>query len=704
MCHPLQRTGTWLMVLLLLLPAAALPARERTGTICGIVVDEMGHGLTRASVFLMDGSGSSLLESTLTDSEGRYRFDGLFPDTYRLRAEHPGFLPSGLGPLTAESGGMSTAPFVLRPGPAADGAGDKTARTASDAGGASPAVKTARQPEGDGEPPPEGTVAETLAGVNRDALKALDRPFDPVDGEPARTAGGGIHGDIIIAAQASGAEGDQSALRAGLGGRAPGPTRWTVELSRENRPSLFSAGPGGPLLWRVVRTETAAFELRSMPTADKGTRLPEQTFRLELAEQMTGNDRWPAAGFRSVAAEWNSTGGRGRGEMGLDLFYASGNDGSAGLGAGMMANRAGSAELLLLGGRYSGVIAGDHELQLHWRHGSLNGDQTGLPFQGSTGMLPGAPGGIVGPLSRGWEMVVNGSDRWKATDPLHLLCNVEYRMAGGERATRLARPSMGLVYVPFERMSVTSSVGLALRSSRIAPPDGKPADALRSGGNEEVQRHSEVEYGLSLEQVFGEGYNLEVDLSVEDVQPVSVADFDPAAAFGPAGGGMLLLADGGTARKREMRLSLAKDFGPFLAGRFGTSILDGTGDIVALAAVPGTGSRWPGPDSGGRVRGISGHVDTYLPGIGTGILVTFHRLSNLETGLLEHERSPAGDITGLDLGLRQRLLSTAGLDLQLLMAISSLSTGSDSFQGLVHSLVGENSPYRRIVGGLSVHF
>jgi len=700
--HPLQRTGTWLMVLMLLLPAASLSARERTGTICGIVVDEMGRGLARASVFLIDGSGSSLLESTLTDSDGRYRFDGLFPEAYRLRAEHPGFLPSGLGPLTAESGRMATAPFVLRPRPAAPEPGEGTARTAAGRGETPVAVTEARQPESDDDPRPEGTVAETLAGVNRDALKAIDRPVEPSGGEPVQRAGGGLSGDVMIAAQGSGAEGDQSILMASLAGRALGPTRWTVELSRENTPSLFSSGPGGPLLWRVVRTESAAFELRTIPVADSGARLPEQTFRLELAEQMTGENRRSTAALRSVSTAWNRAGRHGR--MGLDLYYSSGSDWLAGLGPHAAEERPDGTELLLLGGRYSGEIAGDHELQLQWRHGSLAGDPSGMPFHASSGALPGAPGGFVGPLSEGWETVINGSDRWRATDPLHLLCNMEYRIAGGERSTRLARPSMGLVYAPFARMSVTSSVGLALRSTRVGQSTDMAAETLKSGEAQRVHRHSEVEYGLCLEQVFGEGYNLEVDLSVEDVQPVSVVDFDPSAAFGPAGGGMLLLADGGTARKREMRLSLAKDFGPLLAGRLGTSILDGTGDIVALAAVPGYGNRWPGPDGGSRVRGISGHVDTYLPGLGTGILVTFHRLSNLDPGLVEQHRGPAGEITGLDLGLRQHLLHTAGLDLQLLMAISSLSTGADSFQGLMDSLVGEHSPYRRIVGGLRVHF
>lgn len=715
MRQPLQRTGTWLMVLLLLLPAATLAARERTGSICGIVVDKLGNGLIRANVFLMDESGTTLLDSTLTDIEGRFLFPGLFPETYQLRAERTGFQPAALGPVAAESGRMATAPFVLRHSPEPP---------PSDAAGVAPvmndsvhqaSIQPARQSGLEDTPEPEGTLAETLAGVNRDALKALDRPGalipDPGD-QPSRPPGmagqTGINGDLMIAGIGSGAAGDQSILMASLAGRTLGPTRWTVELTRENNPSLFSSGLGGPLLWRVVRTESAAFELSSMPLSDIGTRLPEQTFRLELAERFTSEDPRNGPGFRSVGAEWDRTMGGGRNELGLDLFYArgSGADGSA------IAERSGPAHgsrdqatLLLLGGRIRSQWAATHELLLHWRHGSLSGNPAYLPFSTTDGM-PGAPGGFITPLAEGWETVINGSDRWEAFDPLHLLCNMEYRIAGGESSTRLVRPSMGLVYAPFDRMSVTSSVGLALRSSNHNDPteDGD-ASFKAVNDNPSRQRHNGLEYGVSLEQGFGLGYNLELDLSVEDVQPPSITGFDPSAAFGPAAGGMILLADGGTARKREMRLSLSKQFGTLLASSLGTSFLDGSGDILALAAVPSDDNRWADTLGGtNRVRGVSGHFDTFLPTMGTGILVTFHHLSNTEAGLQERNHSAAGDITGLDVGLRQRILSTAGLDLQLLMAISGLAFNEHSFHGVVDSLIGEESPYRRIVGGLRVHF
>lgn len=704
---PLHRTGTWLMVLLLLLPAANLAAKDRTGTICGIVVNKLGHGLIRADVFLMDESGTILLDSTLTDSQGRFLFHGLFPQDYQLRAERSGYQPAGLGPVTAESGKMATAPFVLRQQPEptlVPAGGGRVVATAIGPVTDDPAETT--QPA---QRAPEGTLAETLAGTNRDALKALDRPAS-LDESTALARGlanqPGLTGDLLIASGGSDATGDQSTLMASLSGRAFGPTRWTVELSRENNPSLFISGLGGPLLWRVVRTESVAFELTSMPTSDVGTRLPEQTFRLELAEQFTTGDRWGGPGVRSLAADWDriSDGS----QMGLDLLYITGERDLRSGQPGPYAEADDRTALLLLGGRIHGEWVPGHELLFSWRHGSLNGEPTSLPFT-TTGSLAGAPGGFVTPLAEGWETVINGSHRWHASNPLHLLCRMEYRIAGGETTTQVARPSMGLVYAPFERMSITSSVGLALRSTR--PEDrtngsaATPKPGTFPGSDPSRLMHRELEYGLLLEQDFGVGYNLELDLTVEDVQPGSVTDFDPSQPFGPSAGGMIFLAEGGTARKREMKLSLSKDFGHLLAGTLGTSLLDGEGDILALPAMPGDEIRWADHDAGsGRVRGISGHFDTFLPAVGTGILVTVHHLTNLESGLLDQHRSSSGEITGLDVGLRQRILRTAGLDLQLLMAISGLALNENSFHGLVDSLIGDSSHYRRIVGGLRVHF
>ncbi len=360
MRQPLQRTGIWLMVLLLLLPAASLAAKERTGTICGIVVDEPGHGLIRANIFLMDESGTTLLESTRTDSDGRFMFIGLFPGSYLLRAERSGYQPAQLGPLAAESGKMATAPFVLREGPEPPDAptGGATVVPASGAAAQRPALQPARQPAPGTSPEPTGTLAETLAGTNRDALKALDRPdgLPPAEHAPAGT--GGIAGDLLIASAGTEAGGDQSILMASLAGRALGPTRWAVELSRENSPSLFSSGLGGPLLWRVVRTESAAFELSSMPVSDNGTRMPEQTFRLELAERFTTGDRGTGPGVRSMAAHWNRTGTSGR-ELGLDLFYAAGANSGSDMTIAQPGLRSGTgdqAALLLLGGRVRGYV------------------------------------------------------------------------------------------------------------------------------------------------------------------------------------------------------------------------------------------------------------------------------------------------------------------------------------------------------------
>lgn len=716
MRQPLQRTSTLLMVLVLLLPAAALAARERTSTICGIVVDEAGRGLIRASVFLMDKSGTTLLDSTLTDSEGGFQFNDLFPENYQLRAERPGFQPAGFGPLATESGQMATAPFVLRrsPEPPSAAIDENGVVPVEDVSIRQAAVRPARQPAPEGSPEPEGTLAETLAGVNRDALKSMDRPdgLIPDSGYPGRSPGlagqTGLSGDLMVATAGSEAAGDQSMMMARLAGRALGPTRWTVELTRENNPSLFSPGLGGPLLWRVVRTESAAFELSSMPLSHGGTRLPEQTFRLELAEHFTSGDRQNGPGFRSVAAQWELPLAGGRSELGLDMFYATGRGTDRNTNPGWFGETAGGADqasLLLFGGRLRSQWAAAHELLLLWRHGALSGDPACLPFS-ATGGLPGAPGGVITPLAEGWETVINGSDRWNAFDPLQLLCNMEYRITGGDTSNSLARPSMGLVYAPFDRTSVTSSVGLALRTAGPDDPAESRDVPFTTAEDDQASRlHSELEYGVSLEQGFGQGYNLALDLSVEDVPPASVTDFDPGAAFGPPAGGMILLSDGGTARKREIGLSLSRQFGTLLASSLGTSFLDGAGDILALPAVPVEDGSWAeSPGGNSRVRGVSGHFDTFLPSMGTGILVTFHHLTSFEAGLKDQDYSPPGEITSLDVGFRQRILHHAGLDLQLLMAISGLAFDDYSLNGMVDSLIGEESSYRRIIGGLKMHF
>ncbi len=675
---PLQTAGTCLMVLLLLFCSAPIEARERTGTICGIVVDELGHGLARADVFLMDRDGTTLLESTLTDSRGRFLFHGLFPQGYQLRAEKPGYRTADLGPVSARSGQQTTAPFVLQPHPGLQAA-------VGDASGPADRTLPAQLAPVEPRKVPEGTLAETLAGTNRDALKALDRPEHRGGATTATQSQAGsavVSGDMVIASGGSAAPGDQSILVASLAGRGFGPMRWTVGLSRENIPSLSETGLGGPLLWRVVHTETATFELTTMPTSDNGIRQPEQTFRLELAEQYSAGKSWDGHGVRSLTAGWIRTNGDDDNRVGLDLLYATGQEYIKG---------GRQPALLLLAGRYSGQWFPDHQLALYLRHGSLDGNPQGLPFA-LTGHHASAPGGVLTPLAEGWETVINGSNRWQAAGPLQLLCRIGYRITETDGTTRVARPSLGLVYEPFERSSVTSNVGLALRTD--------PADHKAPG-----RRHRELEYGLLLEQGFGPGYNLELDLAVEDLQPGSLTEIDPSRPFGPPGGGMIFLRRGGSAHTREMTLALSKDFGKLLDGRLGASLLDGEGDIMAIPAVPGHREQWEGSATGERrVRGVSGHFDTFLPTVGTGILVTYHRLTNLESGLLDRHRAQAGDITGLDVGLRQRLLRTAGLDLQLLMAVSSLTLKEHSFQGLMDSLMGDTSQYRRIVGGLRVHF
>jgi hypothetical protein len=405
-----------------------------------------------------------------------------------------------------------------------------------------------------------------------------------------------------------------------------------------------------------------------------------------------------------LSAGWDRRSGSGRHQLGLDLHHAA--------ATGQMPGPGHHPALFLLDGRLESRWSPTHELQFQWRLGSLADGPAipGLHLTAPAGFST-APGGVISPLAEGWGSVISGSERWRALEPLQLLCNIEYRVTGGATSSRVARPSMGFVYTPFDRMSLRSNVGLALRSTSVdvrrpVAGDGPGSPALTAMTKPSRRWNRGLEYGVSLEQGFGQGYNLELDLTVEDLVPANPADFDPTAAIGhPRTGGFIALAADGAARTRQMRLALSKEFGRLLSGSLGTSLIHGQGDIQALAALPGDKDAWADSPAGvNHVRGFSGHLDTFLPSAGTGILVTFHRLTNHEPGLLDRAHAPAEEITGLDVGLRQRILRSAGLDLQLLMAISSMALDADSFQGLVDSLVGDASPYRRIVGGLRVHF
>ena len=77
--------------LFLIVCAACVPlaAQTQTGTVEGKVVDQQGAVLPGVNVSLTGPRGA---QTTVTDAEGMFRFVGVAPATYTLKAELTGFL------------------------------------------------------------------------------------------------------------------------------------------------------------------------------------------------------------------------------------------------------------------------------------------------------------------------------------------------------------------------------------------------------------------------------------------------------------------------------------------------------------------------------------------------------------------------------------------------------------------------------------
>lgn len=106
----MKRLTVFLAVLLL---AAAVPALAQTltGTVAGTVVDEQGGVLPGVTVTLTGSTGSKV---TVTDEKGEFRFLGLNPGSYELKADLQGFAAQTQRGVDVKIGGTANVPFTMK--------------------------------------------------------------------------------------------------------------------------------------------------------------------------------------------------------------------------------------------------------------------------------------------------------------------------------------------------------------------------------------------------------------------------------------------------------------------------------------------------------------------------------------------------------------------------------------------------------------
>jgi hypothetical protein len=108
-----MRRLTVFVALLLLVGGAVASAQSLTGTITGKVTDEQGGVLPGVTVTLTGRTGSQV---SVTDEKGEYRFVGLSPGTFEVKAELSGFTPRVERNLDLGIGRTLNVPFNLRVG------------------------------------------------------------------------------------------------------------------------------------------------------------------------------------------------------------------------------------------------------------------------------------------------------------------------------------------------------------------------------------------------------------------------------------------------------------------------------------------------------------------------------------------------------------------------------------------------------------
>src|SRR4051794_7125266 len=88
-------------------------AQTQTGTVEGKVTDQQGAVLPGVNVTLAGPRGS---QTTVTDADGMFRFVGVAPATYSLKAELTGFLAEQQPDVVVGMGKTVTAGFSMKIG------------------------------------------------------------------------------------------------------------------------------------------------------------------------------------------------------------------------------------------------------------------------------------------------------------------------------------------------------------------------------------------------------------------------------------------------------------------------------------------------------------------------------------------------------------------------------------------------------------
>jgi tetratricopeptide (TPR) repeat protein len=112
-----HRVRIWAWPLIVLLASLALPANaqapDRSATIVGSVRDASGAAIAGTSIVLRS-ENQTVIQTASTDLHGNYRFAGVNPGTYTLRASTAAYNSASFGPFIVEDGETKSIDLMLK--------------------------------------------------------------------------------------------------------------------------------------------------------------------------------------------------------------------------------------------------------------------------------------------------------------------------------------------------------------------------------------------------------------------------------------------------------------------------------------------------------------------------------------------------------------------------------------------------------------
>jgi hypothetical protein len=655
------RTPSALALAAWLVPAPA-PASSAQDHLGGAIYDVAGNPLARVQVML-GRAGSEVLFSQ-TESDGRYRFDGLMPGSYFLYASKIGYRAVLLPVNTVAS---TTLDLTLRllgePAPEGNGSSlpeDETWVLRV------PARDVLRETGAAGLPVAPASAGEEAEAVDRRFRAEVQQWFSVPLGAP--TSGS----DLLD-------EGRNTAIH--VDGRVAEAVGWSVEGGSQRTSAAFEEAP-------LRGVDAASHEVQVNVNVQ-----PDAKNRVDISAWYDQDDQVYGvvgldddAGRRSqvwgYGASWSSR--VGSSDVDLHLGYGVANLDAlraTRLVGGPLADQQWSAV-----GAVSLSPGSGRALRLGMRASLSQHDSDATRL--TLGPDPRVASSPVANGRRGWAVNLFGNESFEVSGPLAVDVGIDLHHLGYDQPVSFVLPQAGITYRPGRSDTLRAAVLM-----KLADGGGQPA-----GGADPPGGAASLGYLMAWERRLAGHLTVSLAAAVRPYAQERLASAD-YVAFDPATGQALFLSDG-NATSREGSLQVETRFS---IAQVSTGVRYGEARGSLISYLPN------GIPSGALalddVRFLTASVRTAFLPTGTRLSIDFQRIRNEHLWLGEVSLVPL-TYTGLDVIVQQEIAPDAGRgEWSLLFGFEAARSAADEEEGAEQlARLGVPDDLRRLSTGVAVRF